>query len=109
MSIREAILKALKLKKEGDTFGILCLTGMVSSYRGTVTDGSVSRRVREFNAGKHDKMSDIIFRCESINDGVYRITRMDPKPATPVVYARPEERLVPVLPPVDGNTEYKLF
>lgn len=106
----QAILKALQFKNTGDDFSIAHITEMIKGYRGQWTgDENVSRRLREFNAGEHDRKANVIFRCENIKDGVYRITRMDPKPAAPVVYAQPEERLAPVLPPVDGNTEYKLF
>jgi len=85
---------------------------MVTSYRGKLTtDGSVSRRLREFNAGKHDRMSDVILRWDVVDDGVYRITRMDPKPVegSAVVYSPPPEQMSPEFKPVDREGGYSLF
>lgn len=120
ISIREAILKALQFKKTGDEFSLIQVTEMVTSYREKLTtDGSVSRRLREFNAGKHDAASDIVFRWDVVRDGVYKIIRMDPKSVTTIpdtgietVYMPPPaetERMKHAFKPVEGDGDYRLF
>ena len=122
ISIREAILKALQFKKTGDDFSLIQVTEMVTSYREKLTtDGSVSRRLREFNAGKHDISSGLVFRCDAVKDGVYRITCMEPKSVTVVpdtgtspdagttTYTPPAEQVRQEFKPVDRKEDGYLF
>jgi hypothetical protein len=81
ITVDEAIIKALyeKFKGCGDhvigqTFGLIELTDIVSRYRTKwTTDGTVSRRLREFNEslckGKW------VLKWEVVSSGVYRIVK----------------------------------
>lgn len=79
MTIYEAIIESLKDYSAGETFSLIGLTEKIISYRGKlVTDGCVSRRLREINSGKKDKQLDWVLRWEVVKGGVYKITENFP-------------------------------
>jgi hypothetical protein len=103
MYIWEAILEAIKPYYIGHEFGVrgwgfpklddlgfqlfdkdgnpleIGITERVEYLRKiTVTDSTVSRRLREFNAGEYDLSSGIVFRWELVNDCWCKIIRLEP-------------------------------
>jgi hypothetical protein len=91
MTICEAIIEAIKGYGNGDTFSLIELTELIGYIRGKLTtDGSVSRRLREFNSGKYDKLGHIL-RWQVERGGVYKIVQNSP--ISEVIYPFPKERL----------------
>jgi hypothetical protein len=104
ITVDEAIIKALYEKFEGcgdhvigGKFGLIELTDIVSRYRTKwTTDGTVSRRLREFNESlcKHGW----VLKWEVVSSGVYRIVKFhkvqivgeEPEPVTQTVVETPQ-------------------
>jgi len=124
MSIWEAILKACGQLSPGREFGLMLkgfkrfqddgslidagLTEMVRVYTAKlVSDGCVSRRMRELAKPKYWKQFGIAFDYEVVRRGWYRVTRLEPfipradSDSAGTVYVIPQE--VVNFQPVDGQ------
>jgi hypothetical protein len=92
MTIYEAIIESLKDYSAGETFSLIGLTEKIISYRGKlVTDGCVSRRLREMKTKKKEEFLRHILQWEVVKGGLYKI--VENKPVNEAVYEYPSERL----------------